>query len=113
MDNFEKVEKIREKTGVSYQEAKEALEAESYYREVFIPLLKILNGTGEAKRVVTQYEADQKTSLTGESKTPRGASGHSGEKKQEVKPEQPVGDLFAGLLDNQEPETVKKNITVR
>lgn len=109
------------------KQAKEALEAESYYREVFIPLLKILNGTGEAKRVVTQYEADQKTSLTGESKTPRGASGHgndetprgasghSGEKKkpakkkQEIKPEQPVGDLFAGLLDNQEPETVKKN----
>lgn len=27
MDNFEKVEKIREKTGVTYQEAKEALEA--------------------------------------------------------------------------------------
>ncbi|MDE6024671.1 MAG: DUF4342 domain-containing protein [Lachnospiraceae bacterium] len=30
MDNFEKVEKIREKTGVSYQEAKEALEATGY-----------------------------------------------------------------------------------
>lgn len=30
MDNFEKVEKIREKTGVSYQEAKQALEANNY-----------------------------------------------------------------------------------
>ena len=30
MDNFEKVEKIREKTGVTYQEAKEALEASDY-----------------------------------------------------------------------------------
>ncbi|MCM1288738.1 MAG: DUF4342 domain-containing protein [Clostridium sp.] len=30
MDNFEKVEKIREKTGVTYQEAKEALEACDY-----------------------------------------------------------------------------------
>ena len=30
MDNFEKVEKIREKTGVSYEEAKAALEANNY-----------------------------------------------------------------------------------
>lgn len=30
MDNFEKVEKIREKTGVTYQEAKAALEATEY-----------------------------------------------------------------------------------
>ena len=30
MDNLEKVEKLREKTGVSYEEAKEALEANNY-----------------------------------------------------------------------------------
>lgn len=30
MDNFEKVEKLREKTGVSYEEAKNALEASNY-----------------------------------------------------------------------------------
>lgn len=30
MDNFEKVEKLREKTGVSYEEAREALEAGNY-----------------------------------------------------------------------------------
>ena len=30
MDNLEKVEKLREKTGVSYEEAKAALEATNY-----------------------------------------------------------------------------------
>ncbi len=30
MDNLEKVEKLREKTGVSYEEAKQALEACNY-----------------------------------------------------------------------------------
>lgn len=30
MDNLEKVEKVREKTGVSYEEAKQALEASNY-----------------------------------------------------------------------------------
>ena len=30
MDNLEKVEKLREKTGVSYEEVKEALEANNY-----------------------------------------------------------------------------------
>ena len=69
---------------------------------------------GEAKRVVTQYEADQKKSSTRGPKTPRGASGHGegkkkpAKKKKEIKPEQPVGDLFGGLFDN-EPETLKEN----
>ena len=33
MDNLEKVEKLREKTGVSYEEAKEALEANNNNRK--------------------------------------------------------------------------------
>jgi len=57
MDNLEKVEKIREKTGVSYEEAKAALEATNYdVLDAIIYLEK--NGKVKAPEV-TSYTTEQ------------------------------------------------------
>lgn len=57
MDNLEKVEKLREKTGVSYEEAKAALEATNYdVLDAIIYLEK--NGKVKAPEV-TSYTTEQ------------------------------------------------------
>ena len=57
MDNLEKVEKLREKTGVSYEEAKEALEANNY--DVLDAII-YLEKKGKVKAPeVTDYTTEQ------------------------------------------------------
>ena len=63
MDNLEKVEKLREKTGVSYEEAKAALEATNYdvldaiiQRDMLSELLDCL--TERQREVITAYFFD-------------------------------------------------------
>lgn len=61
MDNLEKVEKIREKTGVSYEEAKEALEATNYdVLDAIVYLEKNGKVKGPEVQVVTVEEKDKK-----------------------------------------------------
>ncbi len=61
MDNLEKVEKIREKTGVSYEAAKEALEASDYdILDAIVYLEKQGKVKGPAVEVVTVEEKDKK-----------------------------------------------------
>ncbi|MCR5585730.1 MAG: UBA/TS-N domain protein [Lachnospiraceae bacterium] len=61
MDNLEKVEKIREKTGVSYEDAKEALEASNYdILDAIVYLEKNGKVKGPAVQVVTVEEKDKK-----------------------------------------------------
>lgn len=61
MDNLEKVEKIREKTGVSYEAAKEALEASNYdILDAIVYLEKQGKVKGPAVEVVTVEETDKK-----------------------------------------------------
>lgn len=59
MDNFEKVEKIREKTGVSYEEAKAALEACNYDILDAVIYLEKQGKTG-AQSSSAQYSTDWK-----------------------------------------------------
>ena len=71
MDNFEKVEKLREKTGVSYEEAKAALEATDYDLldaiiklekdgKVNAPKVDVFTTGGEEKKE-SEFEKAQKT----------------------------------------------------
>ncbi len=61
MDNLEKVEKIREKTGVSYEAAKEALEASNYdILDAIVYLEKNGKVKGPEVQVVTVEEKEQK-----------------------------------------------------
>jgi hypothetical protein len=61
MDNLEKVEKIREKTGVTYEAAKEALEASEYdILDAIVYLEKNGKVKGPEVQVVTVEEAEDK-----------------------------------------------------
>ena len=57
MDNLEKVEKLREKTGVSYEEAKAALEATNY--DVLDAII-YLEKNGKVKGLVRQIHQKPK-----------------------------------------------------
>lgn len=64
MDNFEKVEKIREKTGVSYSEAKDALEQSNYD---ILDALVLLEKQGKIRGPErTVYQAEQNEDYKGE-----------------------------------------------